>query len=377
MEYDGAILNRLTHTSRITSVKYWQNNDTIYNSSRGGSRIIVGGSYTGQVVLWDSKSPRRSPIEVISKIENNSGGVSPHHHPIYSIDIIDNHHFVTIDTSGHMSVWDINNMKHPLEQTSLIWVKGINISSDLRSSTPMSPGDISSTLNREVSVSCCSFKDENTYYVGSEDGIVYQGQRHGEQKGLLKQFLGHRATISSVKVHPQQLKTPQKGSSNYNNIDDLLLSSSLDWTVSLWSPKLSSSPLLTLSCFSDYVTDIAWSKFHPALFAVSDSTGKLSIFNLNAEEKEMPILVNDDSKMALQNVLWSPHDPNILVAGSHSGYINIYNADINVTTPSNDEWSKLDKVVEDLLIKSQQTEARKYFENFDLRSSFEQSIRGI
>lgn len=370
LEYDGSMTSRLTHSSRITSVKYWKSLDTSYHSSRGGSRIIVGGSYTGQLLLWDSRSPRRTPVETLSKIANSSGGTSPHDNPIYSIEMLDSRHFVSIDTGGLLTVWDINNLKHPIEQLGLTWVKG---NKQLNSSGSYETFDSKSdrlSSKHDVTVTCCTYKDENLFYVGTEDGVIYQGQRHGDQKGLLKSFSHHKATISSVRAHPAH--TLQNATTSHN-LSDLVLTSSLDWSVSVWNPKVSKYPLLTLNDFSDYVMDVAWSNFHPSIFSAVDSTGKISLYNLNAEEREIPFLSNHEVNHGLQKVLWSPHEANVLVAGSHSGYIHVYKADADLVTPASDECNKLNRVVTELMNKTYQDEAKKNFEQVGFKQPFIQS----
>lgn len=40
----------------------------------------------------------------------------------------------------------------------------------------------------------------------------------------------------------------------------MVLTSSFDWTVKLWNPKVSGKPkkILTFDCAEDYVYDVAW-----------------------------------------------------------------------------------------------------------------------
>ena len=99
----------------------------------------------------------------------------------------------------------------------------------------------------------------------------------------------------------------------------LFLTSSLDWTVKLWSMKLQSEqqiavsgvcvcvcvcvrvctclfssplflllmqnnlglPLCSFNTYADYVYDVKWSPKHPAVFASVDGSGRLQLWNLN------------------------------------------------------------------------------------------------
>jgi hypothetical protein len=89
-------------------------------------QLILGGSYTGQLVLWDATSPSFKPIQTISNASMSTGAVSPHQHPIYSIRPIDSRYFVTTDTMGTLAVWDINELRKPVELLELTWVKRFN-----------------------------------------------------------------------------------------------------------------------------------------------------------------------------------------------------------------------------------------------------------
>lgn len=49
---------------------------------------------------------------------------------------------------------------------------------------------------------------------------------------VMKAFRGHNAPVTSVHVHPG-LSQNEK----YPEMTELLITSSMDWTVKLWSPK--------------------------------------------------------------------------------------------------------------------------------------------
>lgn len=346
LDYEGMIESRLNASSyRVTGIKYWNCEDHIYNTSVGGGRIIIGGTYTGQVILWDTRiAGNNGPILSTSntKVNLSSTNSSPHQNPIYNIQLIDNHHFASVDTFGTLAIWDIYKMQHCVEELVL---------------TSNSLQDIKTQTNREVPVTAMTFKDENTFFIGSDDGSIYSGQRHGDRKGLINKYQYHHATISSIKSHPtrdsfrqkfasKNLKNQNLDNKNSNNINELLLSSSLDWSVSLWHPRLSSSPLATFNDFTDYVMDVAWSNHHPAIFAAADSSGTLSIWNINSKDRDVAqMTTSHSSPHALNKVIWSPHQPDLLVSSSHSNTINIFKADTEAVTPSGDEWSKLEETI--------------------------------
>lgn len=69
--------------------------------------------------------------------------------------------------------------------------------------------------------------------------------------------------------------------SNSGKYKHLLLTSSLDWTVKLWTTNNLSQPLYEFfSPTCDYVCDVQWSPTHPGVFLTISSTGKVALWNL-------------------------------------------------------------------------------------------------
>lgn len=375
LDYDGRLENRLMYAaSRITAAKYWTSPDSTYNTSTGGGRLIIGGSYTGQVVLWDVRAAgNRNPIVSVSNSNTSTSsaaaGISPHKHPIYALQIIDGRHFASVDTLGTLAIWDIYKMSHPVEELQLTWVKtGYVPEAAPKDPSAAAPsGTSSSAPSNEVAVTGLSFRDENAFFIASEDGSLFYGQRHGERKGLLQHYRSHQATLSSVRVHPAQTSLPphfggSAPSSSHSSpfkhsLNDLVLTSSVDWSVSLWHPKLTSKPLAIFSDFDDYVMDVAWSNHHPAVFAAVDSSGTLSVWNLNSPEREIALLTNTEAAPhALHKVLWSPHQADVLVAASHTSHMHVYKVHPDIVTPAPDEWLKLEHTIVDCHEQILQTE---------------------
>ena len=54
-----------------------------------------------------------------------------------------------------------------------------------------------------MAVTCMSFaaNDVNKFLVGSEECVVYQGQRHGAKPGTSIHFEGHTGPITAVRSH--------------------------------------------------------------------------------------------------------------------------------------------------------------------------------
>jgi len=76
---------------------------------------------------------------------------------------------------------------------------------------------------------------------------------------------GHRAAVTAINIHPGASQ-----SESHAEMSDLILSSSMDWTIKLWNPKDRSTPLFSFEATQEYVYDVQWSPTHPAVFASVD-----------------------------------------------------------------------------------------------------------
>jgi WD40 repeat protein len=95
--------------------------------------------------------------------------------------------------------------------------------------------------------------------------------RHGSKAGVTETYEGHQGPVTGISAHSVQ------GAVDFSH---LVLTSSFDWTVKLWSVK-ENRPLYSFEDNGDYVYDVAWSPVHPALFATVDGTGRLDLWDLN------------------------------------------------------------------------------------------------
>lgn len=280
--------------------------------------LIFGTSYNGQIVTWDMRS-RGDPI--LSSPMNGNG----HSHPVYSIEMTGTqnaHNLVTASTDGVVCTWTPDLLEKPQDKLTLI------------APTATRNDDLAPT---KLAISP---RDSSRFVVGTEEGVIYQCSRFGQagsRAGVDPRgsYRGHAAPITSLDFH---------SSKGVIDFSDLLLSSSLDWSVKLWKIRQFTGPIgsaapvsnayggLTgtgtiqttqhpdlnnleplLDLVREYeVYDVAWSNFHPAVFADVDGSGHLEIWDLT-KDLEIPVTRIKPSSSS------SPYSPTTAFSSSING----------------------------------------------------------
>lgn len=275
--------------------------------------LIVGGTYSGQIVLWDNRSSKRTPIQ------RTPLSATAHTHPVYSANVVGTqnaHNLISVSTDGKMCSWSLDMLSQPQDSMELQYKQ-----------------------SKAVAVTCLSFLsgDVNNFVVGSEEGSVYTACRHGSKAGISDIFEGHHGPVTGIDTHTAT------GQFDFSN---LFLTSSFDWTVKLWSHK-SPRPLFSFEDNGDYVYDVQWSPIHPALFAAVDGTGRLDLWNLNNESEVPTTSTMTESQASLNRVRWTPSGHQI-AAGDDEGRIFIYDVGEQLAVPRADEWSRFKRTLQDI-----------------------------
>eukprot|EP01102_Stenamoeba_stenopodia_P010439 TRINITY_DN3146_c0_g4_i1.p1 TRINITY_DN3146_c0_g4~~TRINITY_DN3146_c0_g4_i1.p1 ORF type:complete len:635 (+),score=167.28 TRINITY_DN3146_c0_g4_i1:188-2092(+) len=317
---DGVVLvwSALSMLKRPEFVFYCQSPVTTAFFPQFHPTTIIGGTYSGQIMLWDTRA-KSTPMQK-SAISTLS-----HTHPIYCAKVIGTqnaNNLATISTDGKMCVWSLDNLSQPIEVLELY-----------------NKGKQSATKKFDktyISATALTFPagEVNTFLVGSEEGAIYSANRHGTKTGVQERYEGHYGPITGIDSHPASNVT--------NGIDfsDLFLTSSTDWTCMLWSKK-STKPIYSFEDSGDYVFDVAWSPIHPSLFADVDGRGTLKLWNL-IDDTEVPIAKVDVCPEALNKIAWAA-DGKSLAVGNSSGTVHIYNIGDKIALPAADSWTRLEE----------------------------------
>ncbi|KAI1133521.1 cytoplasmic dynein-like protein 1 intermediate chain 2 [Nemania abortiva] len=304
--------------------------------------LIIGGTYSGQVLLWDTRA-KTAPVQ---KTPLTGSG---HSHPVYSVDIVGTqnaNNIISVSTDGALCVWSVDMLSQPQESLTLT-TPPPNKFEDLAPTTMAFPQ-----------------ADPTYFLVGSEEGSIYPCHRYdraGAKAGVDSRvsYKGHAAPVMSVGFHPARGPV---------DLGDLVLSSSLDWSVKLWkvrAPAATSTivesagtaipPLLDF-VREDVVYDAAWSPVHPGVFALVDGAGSLELWDITVETeipvaKISPTPRKDGRQLlskSLNKVAWETTDGKRLATGGIDAVVSLFEVGPDLGGKEgvrSDEWTSVKKLV--------------------------------
>ncbi|CAJ0752382.1 15203_t:CDS:2, partial [Entrophospora sp. SA101] len=157
-EPDGVVLVWNLHLIERPEFVFHSQSDVLTTMfSEFHPTLIVGGTYSGQIVLWDMRA-KSLPVH---KTPLSAAG---HTHPVYSMQMVGTqnaHNLLTASTDGLVCSWQLDTLTQP---------QAIHT-------------DHSKT--NEVSITSLGFPDNETaaFFVGTEEGNLYQANRYGRAGG--------------------------------------------------------------------------------------------------------------------------------------------------------------------------------------------------
>lgn len=212
----------------------------------------------------------------------------------------------------------------------------------------------------DLSPTCMAFpQSDPTYFlVGTEEGAIYPCHRYdraGSKAGVDQKitYRGHAAPIMSLDFHP--VRGPV-------DLGDLVLSSSLDWSVKLWKARppattsatttgqpLCAAPIMEFTR-EDVVYAAAWSPTKPGVFGLVDGAGQLEIWDITVDS-EIPIAKTQPSSRvgathltkSLNKMAWEQHDGKRVAVGGLDGTVTVF--DVALDPPRNEEWTSVKRMV--------------------------------
>ena len=230
----------------------------------------------------------------------------------------------------------------------------------------------------DLSPTCLSFpiSDPTSFLVGTEEGTIYPCHRYdraGAKAGVdtRLRYRGHSAPVMSLDFHPARGPV---------DLGDLVLSSSLDWSVKLWKTRAPSSatvaapsaasslinpaaanneqivaPLLDISR-EDLVYDARWSPHKPGVFASVDGAGNVEIWDLTIDievpvtriSPDMsPVFPGGYAAKSLERVAWEEKEGKRLGVGGAAGVVTVFEVESELAGESvrTEEWARMKRLV--------------------------------
>lgn len=305
--------------------------------------LIIGGAYSGQVLLWDTRA-KSAPVQ---KTPLTGSG---HTHPIYSVDIVGTqnaNNIISCSTDGVVCGWSVDMFTQPQELLALT------------TPPPAKTEDLSPT--------CMAFpQTDPTYFlIGSEEGTIFPCHRYdraGAKAGVDQRvsYRGHAAPVMSLGFHPSRGPI---------DLGDLVLSSSLDWSVKLWKVRApaatattgitgdaqSVAPLLDI-VREDVVYDAAWSPNKPGVFSLVDGAGFLEVWDLTVDTEVPAARLQTKPRLGARNqfsrslnrVAWEETEGKRLATGGIDGALTVFEVGPDLggkDSPRSEEWTNMKKLV--------------------------------
>ncbi|EPX74331.1 dynein intermediate chain Dic1 [Schizosaccharomyces octosporus yFS286] len=288
---------------------------TISKFSPSNPHIVAGGAYNGQLFLWDL---RQGSNPALSTNIITGGHIEPINDLAF-MNSFSTENIVTCSTDGYMHIWDSHTLAKPTATVPLM----------ADACKPM----------QAFAPTCMSYTtDMNAFVIGAEDGRLRIGNQQDifePQTNLnsFKSLEGHSAYVTGLDVMRASIDIePLKKSENY------YLSSSLDWTVKLWSTqKYNHSEQLTLNPIDqneitcvrefdhqDMVFDVKWNPVQSGCFATVDAVGSLSIWDLK-QNLQTPVVSDTPLNCkTLNRIAWQPKSNQHLACGGLGGSLFLY-----------------------------------------------------
>ncbi|OAP57172.1 hypothetical protein AYL99_07910 [Fonsecaea erecta] len=315
--------------------------------------LVIGGCYSGQICLWDTRTSGRTgqPVQKTPQ----SGSHLGHTHPVYSISVVGTpnaHNIITASMDGVVCSWSVDMLTQAQEYLIL------------NTPPPAKTDDLAPTSMSFPAA------DPTFFLVGTEEGTIYPCHRYdraGAQAGVDTRvaYKSHTAPVMSSQFHPARGPV---------DLGDLLLSSSSDWSVKLWrvKPAASSStsastiaaggtaptivsPILNLAR-EDLVYDAKWAPHKPSVFACATGAGELEVFDLSYD-LEVPIAKVSPTRgkngvvpfKGLNKLAWEEKRGSHVAVGGLDGVVTVFDVGKGLQCgngeASMDEWVSMKRLV--------------------------------
>ena len=242
--------------------------------------VVIGCTQSGYIVQWDMRA-KTTPVQ------NSILARDGHSYPIYALSMVGTknaNNIVSISNDSKVCQWNCGELNNP------------KIYFNMFQQNQQANQSASQNEQFNVRINSLEFPEDETdkFYVGAEDCNIYQGNMHSSgsrEQVAWRALKGHHAPITSIALHPGKSMSESKANTGMMaEMSELMLSSSMDWTIKLWYPKnqFKDSPIYTFESSQEYIYDVKWSPVHPSIFASVDGDGYIDLWDIN-KDVEAPI----------------------------------------------------------------------------------------
>ena len=281
-------------------------------------RLIIGGTETGIVMVWDTRGKQTPIAKTPLGVGGNSGSKS-HTSDITCLGVIgsmNSSHIISL-SNGIICLWSLSNMSSPVKKIEL---KG----------QERKDNDVLNELN--VLSMGMQQNDTNNLLIGCDNNNIYQIALNDDPSSnyMLNSFKSHEGPVYSIDYHP-------------NEFSHIFATSSADWTTKIWSKQNPKEPIMTLENSDNYVYCCKWSPTHPSILATGDGDGYLDIMDLN-KDIESPKVHSKLGDYAISKLCWTEDGKRITV-GDNNGKIQLFGLDKKLYISNSEDVKKFEKVI--------------------------------
>jgi len=296
--------------------------------------LIIGGCYSGQIMLWDIRAGRlpvqKSTLSIATTDNKSVSTWKGHAHPICSLEVAEGGSgLVSASTDGKINFWSLSNLRDPAEfymldgnvsclavvpeSNSILCgdesggMHSIIVPQSAVGSTPTVAGGATNTSRAALATKSSSSTSSSRRVARKLDVSGTTATGCSSHFGMVTSISTKSipTTNASASFHKFMSRGFLRGSAG------LVLTSGVDWTCKLWAPAYQDRPLLSFTSSSyDYMCDVQWNPVNPTVFAAASSNGVLDFWNL-AHSLDEPISgstgisVSDPKTQAVNKLKWS------------------------------------------------------------------------
>ena len=287
-------------------------------------KLILGGTHTGQVMIWDTRGKQNAVYKTPLGL---GGGVKTHTSDITSLGVIgstNSSHIISL-SNGAICLWSINNLSSPVKRIELKVPQQKKEYEDLAEMSILSMG--------------MQQYDTNNLLIGSDDNNIYQislNEDSNTRNVILNTFRGHDGPVYSIDFHPTDYF-------NTSNFSHLFATSSADWTTKIWSKQNPLMPLITIESSNNYVYCSKWNPINASVLATGDGNGYLNILDLN-KDIETPKVHCKLGNGAINKICWTEDGKRITV-GDSAGKIQLFGLYNQIYSSTSEDSKKFEKLI--------------------------------